>query len=39
MNKPQVAGTVREPSLSYAYTLDKAESIPEMLKGKAGIRG
>ena len=38
-HKPEVAGTIREPSLSYAYTLDKAESIPEMLKGRAGVRG
>lgn len=38
-NKPQMAGTVREPSLSYTYTLDRAASIPEMLKGKAGIPG
>ena len=39
VNKPQVAGTVREPSLSYAYTLDRAALIPEILKGKVGISG
>lgn len=38
-HKPDVAGMVKEPSLSYHYSLDKAALIPEILKGRAGVTG